>query len=100
MKKNRVSTCCCLAIVILLGGGGAGCFGAVAEPSAGMATKALSLQEAVRIALQSNPELRGLGARVQAAAGRAYQAGRWTNPELGLNAEEWPVSNGHGFSDA
>jgi cobalt-zinc-cadmium efflux system outer membrane protein len=37
---------------------------------------------------------------VEAAAGRAYQARKWKNPELELNAEDWPVSNGNGFSDA
>ena len=37
---------------------------------------------------------------MDAAAGRAYQAKKWTNPELELSAEDWPVSNGRGFSDA
>jgi outer membrane protein TolC len=37
---------------------------------------------------------------VGAAAGRANQAGRWSNPELELNAEEWPVGDGRGFADA
>ena len=33
--------------------------------------------------------------------GRALQASQWTNPELELMAEEWPVANGgRGFSDA
>src|SRR5262249_61593167 len=68
--------------------------------AAGAGTNSITLEEAVRAALESNPELRASGARVDAAAGRAYQAKKWTNPELELNAEDWPVSNGRGFSDA
>ncbi len=60
----------------------------------------LTLPEAVRLALANNPELRASGARVEAAAGRAYQAKKWSNPELEMNADEWPVSGGRGFSDS
>ncbi len=63
-------------------------------------TNSLTLNEAVRLALEYNPALRASGARVTAAAGRAYQASQWTNPELELSAEDWPVSNDRGFSDA
>lgn len=72
----------------------------VSHAGAGSGTKVLTLEEAIRVALESNPELRASGARVEAAAGRAYQAKKWTNPELELNAEDWPVSNGGGYSDA
>jgi len=61
---------------------------------------ALSLPEAVRLALENNPDLRASGARVLAAAGRPDQARKWQNPELELNAEDWRVSHGNGFSDA
>ena len=44
--------------------------------------------------------MRAAGGRVAAAAGRAYQAKLWSNPELELSAEDWPVNNGRGFSDA
>jgi outer membrane protein, heavy metal efflux system len=44
--------------------------------------------------------LRAWGARVDAASGRAYQAKQWSNPELELNTEDWPVSGGNGLSDA
>ena len=64
------------------------------------ATNALTLNEAIGIALAQNPELRASASRVDAAAGRAYQAKLWTNPELELSAEEWPTSRGRGFSDA
>jgi cobalt-zinc-cadmium efflux system outer membrane protein len=69
-------------------------------PTGRAAPDPLSLESAIQLALENNPELRASGARVDAAAGRAYQARRWTNPELELSAEDWPVSNGRGFSDA
>jgi cobalt-zinc-cadmium efflux system outer membrane protein len=62
--------------------------------------RALTLDEAVRLALVHNPDLRASDARVEAATGRAQQARRWSNPELELSAEDWPVRNGRGFSDA
>lgn len=68
-----------------------------AEP---VRTNALTLEEAVQTALAGNPDVHAYRARVDAAAGRAYQAGKWTNPELELNTEDWPVSNGRGLSDA
>jgi cobalt-zinc-cadmium efflux system outer membrane protein len=61
---------------------------------------ALTLDDAVRLALTNNPGLRASRARVDAAAGRAWQAGKWTNPELELSAEDWPISGGRGFADA
>ena len=64
------------------------------------ATNALTLDRAIQMALEHNPELRASGARVDAAAGRAYQAKKWSNPELELSAEDWPASRGRGFSDA
>ncbi len=63
-------------------------------------TNALTLEGAIRVAFDNNPEIQAATGRVDAAAGRAYQAKKWTNPELELSAEDWPVSNGHGFSDA
>lgn len=74
--------------------------GLAVEPLESTATNGLTLNEAIRLALANNPELRASGFQVEAAAGRAYQAKLWTNPELGLNADEWPVSRGRGFSDA
>jgi outer membrane protein, heavy metal efflux system len=64
------------------------------------ATNSLTLDRAIQMALEHNPELRASGARVDAAAGRASQAKKWSNPELELSAEDWPVSQGRGFSDA
>ena len=59
----------------------------------------LTLDRAVQVALADNPELRAAGGRLDAAAGRAAQAGLWSNPELSLRAEDWPTRDG-GFSDA
>jgi cobalt-zinc-cadmium efflux system outer membrane protein len=71
-----------------------------AETAASNRVDVLTLDKAIGLALQENPALRASGARVEAAAGRAYQAKLWTNPELEVNAEDWPVSGGRGFSDA
>lgn len=60
----------------------------------------LTLDDAIRLALEHHPELRAAAARVDAAAGRARQARPWTNPELAWNAEDWPVGGGGGFADA
>jgi cobalt-zinc-cadmium efflux system outer membrane protein len=90
---------CRLSALALLVAGGARLGFAVQTPESA-STNALTLEEAVRLALATNPELHASGARVDAAAGRAYQTRKWTNPELELSAEDWPVSNGRGFSDA
>jgi cobalt-zinc-cadmium efflux system outer membrane protein len=60
----------------------------------------LTLDDAIGLALARQPSLTAAGARVDAAGGRAWQAGRWSNPELVFQVEEWPVSNGGQFSDA
>jgi outer membrane protein, heavy metal efflux system len=86
------------ALVVLVAGSAR--LGFAAQPSEPAGLKALTLDKAVGLALANNPDLRASGARVDAAGGRAYQAKKWSNPELELNAEDWPVSNGRGFSDA
>lgn len=68
-------------------------------PPVSSATNVLTLDGAVGLALENNPELRASSGRIDAATGRAYQAKLWTNPELTLSAEDWPTSGG-GFSDA
>jgi cobalt-zinc-cadmium efflux system outer membrane protein len=101
MKKNLVLRWCWLSVAMLVTGTDASASEAVESPSAPRAdSNALNLPEAVRLALENNPDLHASRARVEAAAGRAYQARKWKNPELELNAEDWPVSNGNGFSDA
>jgi cobalt-zinc-cadmium efflux system outer membrane protein len=69
-------------------------------PPVSSATNVLTLDGAVRLALENNPELRASSGRIDAATGRAYQAKLWTNPELTLSAEDWPVSGGGDFSDS
>jgi cobalt-zinc-cadmium efflux system outer membrane protein len=59
----------------------------------------LTLDSAIQLALETNPELRAASGRIDAAAGRANQARAWANPELELGAEDWPV-RGRGFSDS
>ena len=70
------------------------------DPNAADGTNGLTLEMAIRVALATNPQLRASGARVESAAVRAYQARQWSNPELELSAEDWPVSGGQGLSDA
>lgn len=60
----------------------------------------LSLDAAIQLALENSPELRAAGGRVEAAAGRAAQARAWSNPELELAAEDWPLRDGRGYADA
>jgi outer membrane protein, heavy metal efflux system len=86
------------ALAVLVAG--AGRLGFAAQQPESFRTNGLTLESALRLALENNPELRASGARLDAAAGRAYQAKKWTNPDLELSAEDWPVSNGRGFSDA
>jgi outer membrane protein, heavy metal efflux system len=68
-----------------------------AKPEAG--TNALTLDAAIRLALDNNPLLHAASSQIGSAAGRAYQAKLWSNPELELSAEDWPTAGG-GFSDA
>lgn len=71
-----------------------------AENATPNATNVLTLDAAIEIALAQNPELRASGSRVDAAAGRAYQAKLWSNPELELSTEDGPARGGRAFSDA
>jgi len=108
MKRNLLATLWLLPVLLAPGVRTGGFALAAQEPPAKpdmpepvVANPAgLTLEEAVRLALESNPQLRASSGRVDAAAGRAYQAGKWTNPELELSAEDWPVSSGGGFRDA
>jgi outer membrane protein, heavy metal efflux system len=98
MKQSLISRWSWVPALALLVARGVCAFAAQApEPGSAMV---LTLQDAIRVALANSPALDASGARGQAAAGRAYQAKKWTNPQLQMNADEWPVSGGHGFSDA
>lgn len=100
MKLNMtLQKCRCLAQVAV-----AAAFGPLGSAAAQVplpnGTHSLTLVEAVSLALANNPDIHASGARVEVSAWQAYQARKWTNPELGLSAEDWPVSNGGGFSQA
>ena len=57
----------------------------------------LTLPDAIRLALEKNPELRATRGKSEAASGQADQAGLWSNPELQLSVEDWPL-RGAGWS--
>ena len=59
------------------------------QPSAG---GALTLDRAIRLALEHNPDLRASDARKEAAGGRAVQAHAWPNPELEVFSQDMPVN--------
>ncbi|MEI6653792.1 MAG: TolC family protein [Verrucomicrobiota bacterium] len=69
------------------------------RPNTSQATGALSLERAIRLALDHNPQLQASAARKDAAAGRALQARAWPNPELEVSADDLPTRHG-GFSKA
>lgn len=105
--KQRIdaTVLCSLACALACGGSFLGLAAQAADspappPPVSAATKVLTLDGAVRLALENNPELRASSGRVEAATGRAHQAKLWSNPELELSAEDWPVSGGGDFSDS
>lgn len=64
------------------------------RPAAGRTVdgNTLSLDRAIRLALEHNPELQASDARKEAAHGRAVQARAWPNPELEVFADDIPVN--------
>lgn len=58
--------------------------------------EALTLDDWIRVARQCNPELRQAGFEVQAAAGRAVQAGLYPNPTISAEGSELGNRNGSG----
>lgn len=91
---SLLSSGCCLV------GFTAPCAAAPPPKPALAETKTLTLNKAVGVALDSNPELRASRGQVDAAEGRARQAKLLSNPELTMKAEDWPVKDGRGFSDS
>lgn len=59
----------------------------------------LSLDQAIRLALNHNPQLQASAARKEAALGRSVQARAWPNPELEISADDVPTHRG-GLSQA
>ena len=66
--------------------------GWAAEPRPNAADATLSLDRAIRLAMENNATLRASAARKEAAVGRAVQARAWPNPELELSNEDIPAS--------
>lgn len=60
-----------------------------AQQSTSVAT-GITLAELEKLALESNPTMRAAQARIDAARGRARQAGAWPNPTVGASLEEQP----------
>lgn len=65
------------------------------SPSAGrgVGENTLTLERAIRLALERNPKLHAKEARKEAASGRSLQSRAWPNPELEVIADDMPVSN-------
>ena len=63
---------------------------AAAQPPASPPMPGLTLAELEKLALESNPTMRAAQARIEAARGRARQAGAWPNPTVGVSVEEQP----------
>jgi cobalt-zinc-cadmium efflux system outer membrane protein len=59
-----------------------------AQQAAGMPVPPLTLERLERVALDNNPTLRQAQAQIDAARGRARQAGAWPNPIVGYSGEE------------
>jgi cobalt-zinc-cadmium efflux system outer membrane protein len=60
----------------------------LASAQAGTSALPLTLQQLEQLALDNNPTLRAAQSAIDAAHGRARQAGAWPNPIVGYSAEE------------
>jgi cobalt-zinc-cadmium efflux system outer membrane protein len=60
----------------------------------------LSVEDAIRLAIQHNPQLRAAGYRVDAASGRVLQAGLYPNPSLSFSGESIGADGGSGGETA
>ncbi|MDO8678632.1 MAG: TolC family protein [Acidobacteriota bacterium] len=78
----------CLASVVVVLIAASSAAGQQPKPSA---PAGVTMAELERLAIESNPTLRAAQARIDAARGRAKQAGSWPNPVIGGSAEEVPL---------
>jgi cobalt-zinc-cadmium efflux system outer membrane protein len=99
MKRNVFARLKMIAVLALQAGVGM-FLGFAAQGLPASSTNALTLDEAICLALANNPSLRASGAQLDAAAARAFQARKWSNPELEVGVEEWPLETGRGFPDS
>jgi cobalt-zinc-cadmium efflux system outer membrane protein len=61
---------------------------ALAQSGAPQSPPALTLQELEQLAVENNPTVRAAQSTIEAARGRARQAGTWPNPIVGFAADE------------
>ena len=78
----RRATICCFVLIVTSDV-------AAQQPAPG-AVAGITLAELEKLALESNPTMRAAQARIDAARGRARQAGAWPNPTVGASVEEQP----------
>ena len=78
---RRAATLC---FVLLFAADGA------AQQPASSGRAGVTLAELEKLALENNPTMRAAQARIDAARGRARQAGAWPNPTVGVSIEEQP----------
>jgi cobalt-zinc-cadmium efflux system outer membrane protein len=76
-----------LLVAIVWIGVGAPAYSQVTPP-AGPAETPITLEQLERIALLNNPTVRQASTTIEAARGRARQAGAWPNPTIGIAGEE------------
>jgi outer membrane protein, heavy metal efflux system len=55
--------------------------------------ESLTIDDAIRLARENNPEFRAAREQIMAAGGRAQQAALWPNPEIELSAEDVPTDD-------
>lgn len=75
-----------------------GAFGQLVPKDSGSGER-LSLQDAIILALNNNPELLRAQKEIDAASGRALQAGRIPNPEIQFGWNETPLNFNLGDAD-
>jgi outer membrane protein, heavy metal efflux system len=61
---------------------------------------ALSVEDAIRVAIDHNPRLRSAGYRIDAASGRVLQAGLYPNPSFSFSGESLGANAGNGGETA
>ncbi len=83
MKQSLILKWCRLATLTALVVRG-GCLGFGAQGPAFVSTNVLSLDEAIRLALENNPEIRVLAADIASARGKVTTAKTWQNPEISV----------------
>ncbi len=91
-----------VTVLALLSGASAAVAGPADIPASGPAvTGELSLAEALELAAEFNPVLAAARNQVGAAQSRVLQAGRWANPELEFEIENFGGNDDlHGFESA